>query len=259
MNPATVLTHLPPIPPLPHKSNNTRHSRHSRHSTYEPFSLDDIHLPRSASTSSLHPPLRRRSSADNLSSYQPARPSTPSRYHRLSPLPALPTRATPLGSHPVQPPAAPSKPTPRRKDFSSLIATGVMSPIHEEPEPARGRSNTASSSTSSSSHAPDKRPASILRRIDSSDSVSPHRAGKKVRFEDEGAAPDRFNTDRLYLLPTVVASLLLVLAISEVIDSVRLEYALAFVVGCGIAHSGSAVVAEVVADTLQRARAEGWA
>lgn len=256
MNPATVLTHLPPIPPLPHKSNNTRHSRHS---TYEPFSLDDIHLPRSASTSSLHPPLRRRSSADNLSSYQPARPSTPSRYHRLSPLPALPTRATPLGSHPVQPPAAPSKPTPRRKDFSSLIATGVMSPIHEEPEPARGRSNTASSSTSSSSHAPDKRPASILRRIDSSDSVSPHRAGKKVRFEDEGAAPDRFNTDRLYLLPTVVASLLLVLAISEVIDSVRLEYALAFVVGCGIAHSGSAVVAEVVADTLQRARAEGWA
>lgn len=260
-NLATVLMHLPPLP------HDTR-IQGSRLSARDPFSLDDMYLPRSVPNGNLSTyspsrvPLRRSSSADNISSYEPTRPRTPVRYHRAAPLPSAPTRSSSLGSHPIRPQSnaaatktAPSKPVLKRKDFSALIATGVMSPIHEEPEAPRGRSIANSSA---SCRGLEKRPSSILRRADSSDSVSPNRASKRVRFEDESML-EQFRKDRLYLFPTVIASLLLVLAISEVIDSLRLEYAVAFVVGCGIAHGGSTIVASTIGETLKRARAEGWA
>lgn len=82
----------------------------------------------------------------------------------------------------------------------------------------------------------------------------------------DAPAPPPLRREQLLLFSAavMVASLLLVLAFADVFDSaracaqvVRLEYVVAFVVGCGVAHWLSGV-AEAVGETLGKAREEGW-
>ncbi|GME38028.1 hypothetical protein GTA08_BOTSDO03779 [Neofusicoccum parvum] len=233
----TVLTTLPPLPT----------TNHQRAATYSPFSsLDDIHLPRSTSTAALLPPP---TAPTHLSatSYQPTRPTTPTHHH--PPVSHLPTHASPLRSHPVHPPAAkPALPPLTRRAHAPVPA--LLSPIHEEPPPTPRPRLRSPSPTHS-----------ILRRTS-----SPTRpATKHVRFAaddaDEGTA--RRGRDRIFLLPAVLASLVVVLALAEVLDgvsaaAVRVEYVAAFAVGCGIARGVGPAVVGGVEEVVGRAREEGW-
>ncbi|OJD30641.1 uncharacterized protein BKCO1_5800011 [Diplodia corticola] len=265
--------------------------------------LDEMDLRRCPSASTLLPPttyqaaapLRHHRSADNLlSRHSSSGPTT------------LPP-ASPLSSHPVDPSSPPTEPDhqsaahhqqqrrrraakpPSLKRATSypLISVSIMTPIREEPRsPRPGALTTAASPrrlpsilrpAPSSRHrlrpSPKKRVRFSLSSDSDSDSVSPASLIHHPQYaQHHGQLTFLFAT-------AAVASLLLFLFAVTVADdcvaglawawrwSARLEYAVAFAVGCGVAHwlvaagvglGVGAGIDDVVGGTLARAREEGW-
>ncbi|KAF9629417.1 hypothetical protein BFW01_g10620 [Lasiodiplodia theobromae] len=257
----------------------------------EPSSFEDMD-PSSAPAFLPHTtPLRHHRSAENL------RQSNPIFLTRPSPLGSHPVEEELTTDHsltkeqtlpatryrrPTQPPLL------RRASSYPLIPVAIMSPIREEDpprSPLRPRAATVPADAHSAiikrqSHRPPI--ISILRHTPTTSTTTsaPHRQReqKHVHFEPsvipeeeeeevvDAPAPPLLRKEQLLMFSAAVmaVSLLLVLAFADVFDSaracaqvVRLEYVVAFIVGCGVAHWLSGV-AEMVGGTLGRAREEGW-